>query len=158
VLIPLLREALGSSGEVVAVDVSPGMLREAERQYGGAGVRFVQADAADLDEPAASFDVAFCNSVLPHFDDPAAALAHLASLLRPGGTLVICHSRPREAVNAIHAGGPPAIGHDRLPPGDAVAKLLQAAGLEVDAVEDTAAYYFLRAHRPPTALDEPARH
>ncbi|MBV9325513.1 MAG: hypothetical protein JO352_17200, partial [Chloroflexi bacterium] len=86
-----------------------------------------------------------CNAVIPHFENLPAAFQHLATLLRPGGVLAVCHAVPREQVNAIHRAGPPAIQHDQLPPGAVVVATLRAAGLQVDTVEDTEHYYFVRA-------------
>lgn len=148
VLLPLLRQALGPAGRIVAVDISAEMLRVAQSRHGAPGTCFVCGDAATLAEPACSFDAVICNSVIPHFDDLPAALRHLAGLLRPGGVFIVSHATPRERVNAIHQAGPPAIQRDRLLPGETVAALLRATGLEVDCVEDTADYYFIRARAP----------
>ncbi|SRR5579885_2040669 len=148
ILIPLLRDALGPRGQIVAVDIAAEMLRLARARHGDLGLRFVCADAATLAEPRQSYDAIICNAVIPHFEDLSAALQHLATLLRPGGVLAICHAIPRERVNAIHRAGPPAIQQDQLPPGEAVASMLRAAGLQVDTVEDTEHHYFLRARVP----------
>lgn len=47
-----------------------------------------QADATDLPFDDASFDLVIANQMLYHLDDPSAALAEFARVLRPGGRLV----------------------------------------------------------------------
>jgi SAM-dependent methyltransferase len=49
----------------------------------------VVAPAHDIPEPDASFDAVLCTQVLEHVPDPAAVLAELHRLLRPGGTLYL---------------------------------------------------------------------
>ena len=51
--------------------------------------RLVRADVArPLPYRNAAFDIAVCEQVLEHLDDPRAALAEIARCLRPGGLLV----------------------------------------------------------------------
>ena len=52
--------------QVVGVDLSSGMLREARRQ--ASGIALVQADLRDLDLPEASFDGIWCAAALVHLD------------------------------------------------------------------------------------------
>lgn len=87
----LLREAVGSEGEVIGVDASAGMLAEAQKtisRRGWQNVRLIHEDATKLalDEPV---DVAYFSlsySVLPD-RDPALDAAWDA--IRPGGCLAI---------------------------------------------------------------------
>jgi ubiquinone/menaquinone biosynthesis C-methylase UbiE len=51
--------------------------------------RVMQADAADLPFPDASFDTVIANHMLYHVDDPDAALREFARVLRHGGRLAI---------------------------------------------------------------------
>jgi SAM-dependent methyltransferase len=52
------------------------------------------ADAHALPFPAATFDVVACVNALHHFDRPRAFVAHAATLLRPGGALVVIGMDP----------------------------------------------------------------
>ena len=80
---------------VVAVDLAPGMLREAARHQ-RLFRRFdrVLADAAQLPFADASVDVAYSNLMLQWFVDPARVFFELARVLRPGGLLVFSSFGP----------------------------------------------------------------
>jgi SAM-dependent methyltransferase len=78
----------------VAADLSTGMLARARAVArrrglgpGGTKVGFVQADVGALPFPDGSFDVCVTLNGLHCFPDPAGAVAELARVLRPGGTL-----------------------------------------------------------------------
>jgi trans-aconitate methyltransferase len=77
-----------TEGSVWGVDPSPGMIAEARRQPGAAGVVFDLGSAEGFDRPAA-FDAIFCNSAFQWFRDPARALVRCRGNLRPGGRLGI---------------------------------------------------------------------
>ncbi|MEM6326569.1 MAG: methyltransferase domain-containing protein [Bacteroidota bacterium] len=75
-----------------SVDVSTSSLAEAERRVRAAGfsnVEFQQADIFALPFAPASFDHVFVCFVLEHLARPADALATLADLVRPGGTVTV---------------------------------------------------------------------
>lgn len=76
-------------GEVVGVDVSPAMIETARELHGGlSNVRFEANSGADLGAfDAASFDLVFSYSVLPHLppDVVHAYFLEVGRVLRPGG-------------------------------------------------------------------------
>lgn len=74
---------------LTAIDVSPVFLETARRNLAGFDARFIKGEVDKLDLPAASFDRIICTEVLEHTVDPAAILAEIARLLRPGGVAVI---------------------------------------------------------------------
>ena len=56
---PYLMKAVGATGEIVALDYTPGMLARAKKQakaHGWHNISFIQSDAAKMELPAASFD------------------------------------------------------------------------------------------------------
>ncbi|KAK3332276.1 S-adenosyl-L-methionine-dependent methyltransferase [Cercophora scortea] len=53
------------------------------------GAEVQQCDAAHLPFATASFDTVIANHMLYHVDDPAAAVAELCRVLRPGGRLFV---------------------------------------------------------------------
>jgi len=68
--------------------------REAER-HDRLGITYADARAEDLGAiPDATVDAAAAVLVLHHVDRPAAALAELARVLRPGGTLALVLPHP----------------------------------------------------------------
>jgi len=73
---------------IVGADIAPQMLGAARRKL-GAQVPLVGADAARLPFRAESFGVVVSSSSLHYWPDPAAGLAELTRVLRPGGRLVI---------------------------------------------------------------------
>ena len=77
---------------ITAVDVSAASLNEAQAHIAAerlVNVEFRQADILDLPFAPASFDHVFLCFVLEHLSDPAAALAALRPILRPGGTITV---------------------------------------------------------------------
>ena len=84
-----LAEDLGAEGEVVGVDVSSEMIAVARRKASAATcrVRFAVGDAGALDEPDDSFDAVRSERTLQWLADPAAAVAEMSRVVRPGGRL-----------------------------------------------------------------------
>lgn len=75
---------------VVAIDLTPEMLRAAEsfvREKGVGHVEFRTADAEDLPFDSATFDLVTCRIAAHHFPDPARFVAESARVLRAGGLL-----------------------------------------------------------------------
>jgi SAM-dependent methyltransferase len=88
--VTLARRSPGA--RFVSVDVSADSIAEAERTVSRAGltnVEFRQADIFALPFAAESFDHVFVCFVLEHLAQPAAALALLHALLRPGGSITV---------------------------------------------------------------------
>src|ERR671921_826854 len=73
----------------VGIDISPSMLREADRRASGNGVNpsFVRANAKRLPFFDASFAGAVCGGSLNEFGDPARVLRETCRVLEPGGRL-----------------------------------------------------------------------
>ncbi|WP_449288868.1 class I SAM-dependent methyltransferase [Micromonospora zhanjiangensis] len=83
--------------EVVALDLSAGMLRHAASAAGSCGVRvpLVQADALALPFPAGAFDTVFTAfGAIPFVADSAAAMSEVHRVLRPGGRWVFSVTHP----------------------------------------------------------------
>lgn len=77
---------------VVAVDVTPEMLAEAEglrTAHAAANVRFCLADAQALPFADGAFDLLTCRRAAHHFPDTERAVAEMRRVLRAGGRLVI---------------------------------------------------------------------
>lgn len=101
VLIPdYLKRGVAS---VTAVDFSPEMIQIAKSKFQQENVELICCDVFDLNTPE-QYDCIVVYNAFPHFPDPAALIAHLAKLLKAGGTLTIAHGMSREQLCAHHSG------------------------------------------------------
>ena len=83
----LVAEQLLAGGHrVTGLDQSPDMLSVARRRFGDRVV-LVEASATEIPFADASFDHLTFTYLLRYVDDPAATLAELARVVRPGGTI-----------------------------------------------------------------------
>ena len=81
-------------GRVAGVDFSAGMLAQARQKAaarGVANVEFAEMDMQDLRFDAGQFDAAVCAFGIFFVEDMETTLAHIASKVRPGGTVVLCN-------------------------------------------------------------------
>ncbi|MFJ3234706.1 class I SAM-dependent methyltransferase [Streptomyces sp. NPDC086787] len=98
--LPPLRAAVGSSGVVVGVDLTPEMLRAAVRAGRDRDGRLLLADVAALPLRSSSLDAVFAAGLVAHLPRPAENLRELARVVRPGGTLALFHPIGRAALAA----------------------------------------------------------
>lgn len=96
-------EAYRRGARVIAADLDPGELPPVSDMFaamraegeagpgraGSAGAGAVAADATRLPFPGGAFDAVIAAEILEHVPDDAAALAEIARVLRPGGTLAV---------------------------------------------------------------------
>lgn len=81
-------------GHVTGVDFSAGMLAQARNKAAALGitnVAFAEMDMQALGFDAAHFDAAVCAFGIFFVEDMESALAHIATKVRPGGTVAICN-------------------------------------------------------------------
>jgi SAM-dependent methyltransferase len=111
----LSHRLAGHGLEVTGVDLDPAMV---ERARAGIGRRrddgrprptFLVGDAAALAFPDNSFDLVVSTLSLHHWAEPAAGLAEIGRVLRPGGRALIWDLRPG---GRLHPFGP---AHSHLP-------------------------------------------
>src|ERR687894_54778 len=78
-------------GDVVGIDISPSMLKEAARRARGIGAwpSFARADAKNLPFADASFSGAVCGGSLNEFGDPSRVLRETHRVLQAGGRLAV---------------------------------------------------------------------
>lgn len=146
--------------QVTGADISAGMLAHGRAKVARAGlsdrVHLVQADAADLPFPSATFDAVTVAFGVRNFEDLQAGVRGMLNVLRPGGRLFVLEfSKPRGVFGPLfrfyfhHV--MPVVGRlvsrdgsaysylpssvDAFPSVDAFAQLLRAAGArEVRAI------------------------
>ena len=100
--LPALRQAVGPHGTVIAVDLTPEMLRHARIKGRAAHATLILADARHLPFASASADAVFAAGLIMHLPDPEAGLRQLARITRPGGLLILFHPSGRAALAARH--------------------------------------------------------
>jgi ubiquinone/menaquinone biosynthesis C-methylase UbiE len=134
-----LARAVGETGRVYAVDVSPEMVRHLNRRLRDAGVRNVSSVLADPDDPLlpdASVDRVVIVDTWHHIEDQPRYLGLLKRALRPGGQVVHIDFQKRDLPV-----GPPAgmkIAREDL------VKQMEAAGFRLAAEHGFLPYqYFL---------------
>ena len=92
---PYLRDAVGPTGRIYGVDISPGMLRKAKARrdaHGWDNIELRECDVVDYTPPAPLDGILFSLSynTMPHHRD---VLRHAWEQLRPGGRLVIMDAK-----------------------------------------------------------------
>lgn len=89
---------------VTGIDISPEMANIASGKYKGEPrIGVVCGDAENWEFPG-RFDAVVVYNAFPHFLHPERLIAHLSSLLCPGGTLTVAHGASRESIDAHHRG------------------------------------------------------
>ena len=92
VAIPATK-VVGHGGSVTGIDITPEMLAVARQNASSQGldISFIQHDITKLDGLGlrTDFDAITCASAVPLLEDPGAAIKQWATLLKPGGRLVI---------------------------------------------------------------------
>lgn len=79
---------VGNQGKVIGVDISTGMLSQAQQKIAAAclqNVELIEADADYLNFSDNSFDVIFCSSAIPWFSDIPGVLRSWYRFLKKGG-------------------------------------------------------------------------
>ena len=101
--LPALRQAVGPHGTVIAVDLTPEMLRQARTKGRAEHATLILADARHLPFASASADAVFAAGLIMHLPDTEAGLRQLARITRPGGLLILFHPSGRAALAARHS-------------------------------------------------------
>lgn len=144
-----LARELGENGDVVGIDISPSMLKEAVRQARSLGTKpsFARADAENLPFADASFSGAVCGGSLNEFGDPARVLRETRRVLEPGGRLAIMGilrtqtTRGKRLQRILSTGGINFFGPDEL------LSLLDHAGFVPDPLTIHGPVFFASAMR-----------
>ncbi len=144
-----LARLLDGRGEVVGIDISPSMLKEAARRARKIGARssFVRADAHNLPFVDASFAGAVCGGTLNELEDPARALRESRRVLEPGGRLAVMGILRAETARGRHLQRVLSIGGVRFFEPDELRSLLDHAGFDSEPLQRHGLIFFLGATR-----------
>jgi arsenite methyltransferase len=139
-----LAHAAGPNGLALGIDISAPMLGRAVRAAAGPQVGFLRADAQKLPFRDGSFDAAISLAVLQLIPDPAAALAEIGRVLKPGGRLAVMVPTLRPPVDlwrALPTGGAHIFGEDEV--GD----ILESSGFTSVRVKSVGTFQWVRGKR-----------
>lgn len=101
----ILLEFAPNVASATGVDITPAMLdqtKAALAEQGIDNVTLVVGDAINLPFPDHSFDLVTSSAAFHHFEDPAAVLAEMHRVCRPGGRVVISDVTPEENKQAAY--------------------------------------------------------
>jgi ubiquinone/menaquinone biosynthesis C-methylase UbiE len=83
-------QAVGSTGNVVAADISAPMLEQARQRISNlANISFAIEDGQALTAPAGAFDAVLCSMALMLFSNPLRGLSEFHRVLRNGGRAAV---------------------------------------------------------------------
>jgi SAM-dependent methyltransferase len=91
-ILDLLADRVGPAGRVVGLDVDPAnvaLAREFAAERGLSNVEVTQGDARQTGLPSASYDLVHARTLLINIPDPAAVVAEMVRLARPGGWVAV---------------------------------------------------------------------
>ncbi|MGW6748480.1 class I SAM-dependent methyltransferase [Streptomyces sp. NPDC055006] len=95
-----LRDAVGPSGAVLGVDLTPAMLEAAAQAGRDRAGSLMLADVTRLPVRSESLDAVFGSGLVAHLPQPQENLRELARVVRPGGLLALFHPIGRAALAA----------------------------------------------------------
>ncbi len=164
--IPIALCRADGKARVLGIDLAVQMLATAGRNIEEAGlagrIRLEWGDAKRLGASDASFEAVVSNTIIHHIPDPAPALAEMARLVAPGGTVMIRDlARPADRAEVdrlveLYAGRESQAARDlfeaslhaALTPGE-VRKIIERLGLPGSGVSMTSDRHWTWAwHRP----------
>jgi ubiquinone/menaquinone biosynthesis C-methylase UbiE len=97
-------QLVGVEGWVVGVDISPGMLEQANRKVLAAGLSNIEwklANVETVELPENSFDVVLCCAALPYLTNIPAALGRWYRFVKPGGLMGVTGVSETSEIYAI---------------------------------------------------------
>lgn len=147
VISKLILEEIGESGRLYCLDISKGMLEQAEARGLPSRVSFHHADAANMPLPDHCADTVACVRVFPHIDDQRGALSEFNRVLKSGGRIVIAHLAGREQLNRYHAEVGAEVAGDMIPDEGEMRMLLESYGFELVLLDDRKERYLLIARK-----------
>jgi len=141
-------QAVGTTGKVYAVDISPRLVEYMQERIGGAGLTQVEAvlcSERSVDLPEGSVDVVFASDTYHHFEYPESTMASIHRAIRPGGRLVIVDFERIPGLSREWV-----VGHVRVGKKETIAEIESAGFVFEDepAMPGLVENYLLRFKRP----------
>ncbi len=146
----ILSDLVGSSGRVVALDISSVMAEVARgktRQRSNVEIHLSSVETFPL--PAKAYDLILCHQVFPHFENKGYVLRRLVSSLKPSGKFIVFHFISMMKINDVHRKRGTAVEKDTMPDEAEMNRLFNEAGLEIVFISDDSLGYFLSSRPSP---------
>jgi ubiquinone/menaquinone biosynthesis C-methylase UbiE len=145
-LTEILSDHVGPTGVVVALDISPMMVKAArERTATRKNVEIHLGAVEDFTMEEKEYDLIVCHQVFPHFEDKKKVLTSLSKALKPEGRLVVIHFISIDEINNRHRKAGTAVEMDMMPEQDEMKYLFNDTGLDIEFILNDQLGYFLSA-------------
>jgi ubiquinone/menaquinone biosynthesis C-methylase UbiE len=142
--VPALRQAVGPTGLIVAIDATAEMVEAAHAAGRAPLAHFIVADVHQLPLHDCSVDAVHAQGILPHLADPASALREWHRVARPGALLAVFHAIGRVTLAAIHRRTP---SDDDVLASRRLRHLLDEAGWALESIDDAPERFLALARR-----------
>ena len=119
VLFPFYKER--NVGLLTAVDISSQMVRVAREKFPTNNIICADVETIEFSQ---EFDAIMVFNAFPHFLDPDNLIKVLASHLKAGGRLTVCHDMARKELDHVHEGTASKVSMGLMPETD-LAKIFQ---------------------------------
>ncbi len=139
----------GSSGQVIAEDISDQMLKIARNSvHNNDNCNWVCADACFLPFKESFVDKIICYSVFPHIPQREQALREFYRVLNKTGKILVLHNCCSRKLNQFHAKIDSIVCHDHLPVSHELKKMLIHAGFSQIKIVENPGIYWVEAVKP----------
>ncbi len=147
-----LLPRLGERGKIIALDISPEMLKLARAKCSDSRVAWFLSTADHIPAEDNTCDRVICFSAWPHFERAISVIQEIRRVLKPDGHCHILHVISRESVNSIHREAHPSVTMDTLLPVVQVAEQFKSECFMVEEAIDNADRYLLSVRKQENPL------
>jgi ubiquinone/menaquinone biosynthesis C-methylase UbiE len=147
ILLPFIREAIGRTGRLAAMDFSFKMLQQAAERRKVAEATLLNASVESIPFCSGQFDGVTCFAAFPHFPHKERALGEMVRILRSRGKLTIAHLKSSDEINQLHGQIGGAVARDRLPDPAALRLLMEGSGLIDISIVDQPGRFIARGSK-----------
>ncbi|MCL6269460.1 class I SAM-dependent methyltransferase [Sansalvadorimonas sp. 2012CJ34-2] len=119
---------------ITGVDLSSAQIHNARARFPQKPIKFWQGDIADYNPGTERFDAAWCNACFGNFYNQNRVVRHIASLLKPGGRLLVTHPLGYEFVKTLHENGPEQVPHLLPASKDEAINVAEGSGLRFESL------------------------
>ena len=147
ILLPFIREAIGTNGKLIAIDFSSKMLEQTKNHPYPGEIFLINASVEAIPFRSEQFDRITCFSAFPHFPNKSRALFEMVRVLKSRGFLFIAHLHSVEEINQFHqeVGGP--VAHDFLPHPERIRGLMKESGLEEVSITNQPGWFLAQGKK-----------